>query len=239
MAERLGPLLPFKIVLTLMVALAAYAFWVTRSDAAVHLSRRPEGGLDVLPMRRSAGLAVVLIGNSRLGFAMQEPALVQQVVESMGQPDAERALIFGPEMVATDLTENASRLVGWRPTTIVVQFDVLFPLGAKSRQPAVVDRLLAFQRHGPDLTAGLTLLSQLWEARRVVLDIPLSERIYASMDEAWRHDRQAAYGLLRARGVEVLHDEPWSDDYYVDGVHFGPSGAIRFRRWLGETLAVR
>ncbi len=238
MAEAWSPLLPWRIVAALVALLVlevgreiGWSWDVASSTTDATLST-----LDTTPAR-SGGDALLILGNSRVGFAMQERRLTDQVGSAAGI-DGPTHLVFGPELVATTLEQGLWRLVAYHPSVVVVQIDLLFPLGPKRRENNPVGRLLAFERSGPDLEAGLQLLSRLWWARRVVLEVPMGRTMAGRLGASWWAERRALHDRLRALDLEVLaEDESWPDPLYLDGLHFSAEGAFTFRRWLGQELA--
>lgn len=238
MAEPLHPLLPFALALGLAgllgLELVREVGWEALTAKEAHDPTL--GTLGALPTRRADGDALLLLGNSRAGFAMQEPRTLPQVTTAAGM-DAQAYLVFGPELAASTLAKEQWKLVAWHPTVVVMQIDLLLPLGPKGRYADPVGRLMSYQRRGPEAEAGLTLLGRLWWARRVVLEVPMGRTLAMRLGDAWWVERRQIHAALRARGLEVIADEqPWPDALFLDGLHFSVEGAFAFRRWLGQRL---
>jgi len=237
---RLHPLLPWLLAALLFALLTGGFRERIVGDAAREVRDPTFGTLERLPVRRDAGEALLLLGNSRVGFAIPQERQVQQVADIAGMVNATAKLVFGPELSASTLRAGAWRLAAFRPTVVVMQIDLMLPLPPKAQGFDLLRRLENYQRSGPDLDAGLAILSQLWESRRVVLELPIGERLDATLSRAWHADRASLHAMLRARGVEVISEQsPWPDRYFDDGVHFSAEGAVRLRRWLGERLGQR
>lgn len=241
MAEPLHPLLPWLLALGLAALVALEVQRETRWTVdSFQTERDPTlGTLGALPTRRADGDALLLLGNSRMGFALQEPRTLPQITAAAGM-DAAAYLVFGPELAASTLAEQQWRLVAYRPSIVVMQIDLMLPLRQKERTPDPVGRLLGYARSGPERDAGLTLLSRLWWARRVVVEVPMGRTLAGRLGQSWWAERRKIHEDLRSRGLEVLTDEdPWPDALFLDGLHFSAEGAPTFRRWLGERLGAR
>ena len=238
MLRAFHPLLPWLVASLLFGLLIAEVQRELSGDAVQRVHDTTFGTLERLPVRRDAGKALLLIGNSRLGFAIPTQRLLSQVAEPAGLGDATSRLVYGAELSASELRKQSWRLVAFRPTVVVMQIDLMLTLPPKTRRFEVIRRYEGYARSGADLDAGLAILSQLWESRRVVLEAPIGRSVDRQLSSAWQADRAALHEMLRARGLEVIAtDWPCPDQDFDDGVHYSAEGASRFRSWLGTSLA--
>lgn len=238
MAEAWSPLLPWKLVGLTLLLLALLSGWRLSWDPFFTKRQRPLESVERLPERHGEGEAVLFIANSRMGYPLEPPSVLSEVLEPAGLQGADAAVVREPNLRASELTRASRRLAAFKPTVVVVQLDVLMPLARREGRPRPDLLLLNYERDGRELLAGVELIGQLGVARGVVADVPLPETLSRTVGEAWWRDRMASYERLRAVGFQVIPArEPWPDDLFMDPLHLDPTGSARFRRWLGQGLA--